>query len=176
MDSHGVTIENNYIMIDGIPLHRIIYIMEHGHIPKGNHIHHRDKNTFNNSPDNLEAIEGTTHIIDHMKARTQREYHLDKYADKPFEAVRLDIFKEGNKWCFRFWEWAELNNPSKTEYLDFYNALGKRGSKTNYGRLSKRCFDNEVLVEGSYDFEEPVLLKTYWLLYKNQRFAMLNFI
>lgn len=45
-----------------VALHRQIYIDNFGPIPKGYHIHHKDGNTENNSPDNLQAIPMKTHM------------------------------------------------------------------------------------------------------------------
>lgn len=42
-------------------LHRKIYEDIYGPIPKGYHIHHKDGNTENNSPDNLQALSPSEH-------------------------------------------------------------------------------------------------------------------
>lgn len=43
-------------------LHRKIYEDNFGPIPKGHHVHHKDNNPDNNSPDNLEALPMAQHM------------------------------------------------------------------------------------------------------------------
>lgn len=43
-------------------LHRKIYEDNFGPIPAGYHIHHKDGNTENNSPDNLQALPANVHV------------------------------------------------------------------------------------------------------------------
>ena len=54
-------------------LHRRIYEDNFGPIPKGWHIHHKDGNTENNSPENLEALSPSEH-----SKLTVREFKADK--------------------------------------------------------------------------------------------------
>lgn len=52
-----------------VALHRQIYIDNFGEIPKGFHIHHKDGDPDNNSPDNLQALPSREH-----NRITQEEY------------------------------------------------------------------------------------------------------
>lgn len=47
-------------------LHRLVYEDNFGKIPKGMHVHHKDGNEGNNSPDNLELLTPKQHINEHM--------------------------------------------------------------------------------------------------------------
>lgn len=47
-------------------LHRLVYEDNFGRIPKGMHVHHKDGNEANNSPDNLELLTPKAHINEHM--------------------------------------------------------------------------------------------------------------
>jgi hypothetical protein len=47
-------------------LHRDIYIDVFGDIPSAIHVHHKDHDTFNNNPSNLQAIDGVKHSRDHF--------------------------------------------------------------------------------------------------------------
>lgn len=44
-----------------VRLHTFIYTLEHGSVPTGYDVHHRDANTMNNTSDNLEAISHVFH-------------------------------------------------------------------------------------------------------------------
>ncbi|MFL4491554.1 HNH endonuclease signature motif containing protein [Streptomyces sp. VTCC 41912] len=46
-------------------LHQEIWKAVHGPIPEGYHIHHKDENTLNNSPDNLACISAAEHNAEH---------------------------------------------------------------------------------------------------------------
>lgn len=47
-------------------LHRLVYEDNFGKIPKGMHVHHKDGNEANNSPDNLELLTPKEHSNEHM--------------------------------------------------------------------------------------------------------------
>ena len=48
-------------------LHRLVYKLFCGDIPKGMHIHHKDKNPLNNSLTNLELKEAKQHLREHSQ-------------------------------------------------------------------------------------------------------------
>ena len=50
-------------------MHVQVWESVNGKTPKGFHIHHKDGNTWNNSIDNLECIEGKKHLSIHGKER-----------------------------------------------------------------------------------------------------------
>ena len=64
-------------------LHRKIYEDNFGPIPAGYHIHHKDGNTENNSPDNLQALPGRVH------AGMESKKHWDEHGDE-MRAKRRD--------------------------------------------------------------------------------------
>ena len=64
-------------------LHRKIYEDNFGPIPKGYHIHHKDGNTENNSPDNLEALPASVHATVYLNEMSdaQRAEYKKKLSD-----------------------------------------------------------------------------------------------
>lgn len=70
--------KSGYLHMKGARLHRIIYEIHHGPIPKGYDIHHKDGNKLNNSIDNLECISHPEHLSIHMKANTERVHKWHK--------------------------------------------------------------------------------------------------
>ena len=54
-------------------LHRLIYKLFCGDIPKGMHIHHKDKNPLNNSLTNLELKEAKQHLREHSQKYFDKE-------------------------------------------------------------------------------------------------------
>lgn len=57
-------------------LHRDIWEHTNGPIPSGHHVHHKDGNPLNNSPDNLECITAAQHIREH--ADDERRAHTTR--------------------------------------------------------------------------------------------------
>ncbi|MFM9414394.1 HNH endonuclease signature motif containing protein [Peptococcus simiae] len=55
-------------------LHRYVWELEKGRIPKGYHIHHIDGDKNNNRIDNLQLLKGEEHASLHGVAKTQEEY------------------------------------------------------------------------------------------------------
>lgn len=54
-------------------LHRLVYKLFCGYIPKGMHIHHKDKNPLNNSLANLELKEAKQHLREHSQKYFDKE-------------------------------------------------------------------------------------------------------
>lgn len=65
-------------------LHRYIWEIERGEIPKGFEIHHKDGNKLNNIIDNLECISRGEHISKRVsqKRLTSRELKIIRFLDK----------------------------------------------------------------------------------------------
>ena len=61
-----------------IRLHRYIWEKYNGEIPKGYHIHHKDKNKFNNNIDNLIMLSASEHEKLHESLRTEEEKTIRK--------------------------------------------------------------------------------------------------
>jgi len=45
-----------------VRLHSFIYTLEHGSVPAGYDVHHKDTNTMNNQSDNLQALQHVFHV------------------------------------------------------------------------------------------------------------------
>ena len=137
-----------------VALHRQIYIDNFGPIPKGFHIHHKDGDTENNSPDNLQALSASAHaalytkemtaeqLLEHKKKmsegqlkRLQHEYVCENCRRK-FQSRRSGNVRYCSKECAaernRWWEKAIRQGVAKCEWCD--------GKITNRGRYcSKEC-------------------------------------
>lgn len=64
-------------------LHRLVYKLFCGDIPKGMHIHHKDKNPLNNSLANLELKEAKQHLREHSQKYFDKEV-VCPVCGKPF--------------------------------------------------------------------------------------------
>lgn len=51
---------------------RLVWFVAHGEIPAGHHIHHKNGNITDNRIENLECIEGSTHISSHGVGRAPK--------------------------------------------------------------------------------------------------------
>lgn len=58
-------------------LHRAIWESLHGPVPRGFHVHHKDRNALNNDPDNLEARDGREHAKEHLDAHREEMRRRD---------------------------------------------------------------------------------------------------
>jgi hypothetical protein len=82
-------------------LHREIWKSLHGPIPQGYHIHHKDTNPLNNTPENLVCVPSDAHQAEHGdKTKTdsykrQRRTVLDRVRDK---ATAWHRSEEGRAW------------------------------------------------------------------------------
>jgi hypothetical protein len=54
-------------------LHRDSYVVHHGPIPDGYHVHHKDGNTLNNDPANFVALPPPLHLASHAPASSERQ-------------------------------------------------------------------------------------------------------
>ena len=65
-----------YIYVHNTPLHRLVWEKHHGkRVPKGYHIHHKDKNKTNNDISNLQLISASEHIKLHMSKENHPNYN-----------------------------------------------------------------------------------------------------
>lgn len=78
--------------------HRFVWEVVNGAIPKGYEIHHKDKNRTNNSINNLELIESSTHKSNHFKGVNNPMYgkpnpqavEIGKSRSKPVFCFTMD--------------------------------------------------------------------------------------
>jgi len=77
-------------------LHRMIYMLTHGQIPSGHHVHHLDGNTFNNHPSNLIAVDGSEHYSEHGKNRVDESLLRLEQARKLAPAWHAS--EQGREW------------------------------------------------------------------------------
>ena len=77
--------------------HRLIYEAYHGPIPEGFQVHHRNENTKDNDPDNLEALSPGDHKKMHSDRYIRREDgSWDKICHTCGEAKPLESFPTTN--------------------------------------------------------------------------------
>ncbi len=55
-------------------VHHLVYLLEHGSIPRGMHIHHIDHDKLNNDPANLIAMTPSEHHKYHRNMETQKAW------------------------------------------------------------------------------------------------------
>lgn len=122
-----------------VALHRRKWANEHGEIPDGHIIHHKDGDTLNNDLANLECITVSEHAERHPDmGGTQSEEHLQKMLDGASEWHQSD---EGRAWHKQHYENVkeELHKKRYTHECavcgDEYQTNRKK--KTKY--CSKEC-------------------------------------
>lgn len=71
-------VQQGYLCRGKKRLHRLIWEKFNGPIPKGHHIHHKDRNKLNNSIDNLECMSHADHLRLHMKEHGEKLYAWHK--------------------------------------------------------------------------------------------------
>lgn len=79
-------------------LHREIWIDTFGEIPPGHHIHHRDKDTSNNAPENLECVSPLEHKQQHPLSDEQLGRLRDHIDGVRHLAVAWHRSAEGRAW------------------------------------------------------------------------------
>jgi hypothetical protein len=81
-------------------MHRVVWEFFNGKIPKGKHIHHINENSWDNRLENLELIECSKHLSEHIK----KKFEKDKEWFKEFQTLGTEASKvwhkseEGRKW------------------------------------------------------------------------------
>lgn len=78
-----------YLSRGGKKLHRDVWVMAFGDVPKNCHIHHRDRDTVNNRLENLECLPAKQHLVETWaasdKARPGYQHFTDDARDKAAE-------------------------------------------------------------------------------------------
>lgn len=116
----------NYFQHQGKRLHVAVWRHYNGEIPKGYHVHHKDKNRAHNDIDNLELVESSMHHSMHMSER--EEYNKKHIEDIRVLASEWHRSEEGRAWHRKHakeqWEHVE-----EKEYVCSY--CGKTFKTTN---------------------------------------------
>lgn len=93
-----------WVVLNGVRkkqyLHRYMWELAHGEIPKGYHVHHVDGNHDNNSLDNLALVLGKQHVTYHGKNRSaETEEKCEKaLRDSSDKAAAWHRSAEGSAW------------------------------------------------------------------------------
>lgn len=66
-------------------VHRLVYEIAYGPIPRAHHVHHRDLNPLNNDPENLQAMTK----VKHRSLHGNLAQHLNRKVSLPSALVRL---------------------------------------------------------------------------------------
>ncbi|MDE2106048.1 MAG: HNH endonuclease [Patescibacteria group bacterium] len=83
-------------------LHREIWKLRYGPVPKGHHIHHIDGNKHNNEIHNLECVSAIKHLSEHAKSSDwvksgKAKEHLDSVRDKTVAWHRSHLGREWHR-------------------------------------------------------------------------------
>jgi hypothetical protein len=129
-----------------IRAHRWVWINNHGNIPKGYHIHHKDKDKSNNDISNLELIEASKHLRDHMTLERRKKASEWAAKIRPL-TKKWHNSEEGIAWHkyhalkFNFGKWdfkninckvCKINFTPKTHHQEFCS----NNCKSQWRRLS----------------------------------------
>lgn len=88
---------DKYLSRGGKKLHRDVWTVAFGEIPRGCHIHHKDGNTKNNALDNLECIPASIHLSGATRKRNaSRIQHFTESARE--KAADWHRSEEGRLW------------------------------------------------------------------------------
>lgn len=131
-----------------ISLHRLIYTDTYGPIPPGMDVHHKDRNTLNNSPENLELKEDGEHSRHHI---FHREYVLRKRSDitcercgKPANRAHGNNGKPA-RYCSPQCQWKADNDAKKRPLRKLQCPFCRRDFETRDKRkkfCSPTCTDD----------------------------------
>ena len=74
-------------------MHVQVWESVNGKTPKGFHIHHKNKNTWDNNIENLELVQGNEHLREHGKERFKNNPDFAKH----FQSKGIEKAKEWHK-------------------------------------------------------------------------------
>ena len=111
-------------------LHRRIYEDNFGPIPSGWHIHHKDGNTENNSPDNLQLLSPS----EHSKITISRSLSNKKIRERMFSC------RENREWRQKMSE-AQKHRVEIEITCDLCGRVFKTKNHSGNGRWCPRCKD-----------------------------------
>lgn len=117
-------------------LHRVVWEYFNGEIPKGYHIHHKDKNSANNRIENLELIKREKHLSEHSKSvpmdtKVARMDHARTYANEWHRS------EEGRAWHVKH----GIEVAKHIQFKDFTCLVCGKGFKSKKAG-SKFCCNN----------------------------------
>lgn len=109
------SMNNYYRGSGGAPyryLHHAIYTHHYGAVPPGYQVHHKDHNSLNNSPENLEALSPQEHAERHHEEQVARGHANGHNLDKARESAKVwHSSPEGLEWHKQHGEAVALNMP-----------------------------------------------------------------
>ena len=134
-----------YFSRGGKKLHREVWRVAFGNIPKGSHIHHRDRNASNNALSNLECVEASEHLSQTWRESPKARLAPDKHFTERARAAAADWHRseEGRLWHRRHMErvqsWTKWRRVKK-QCLFCNNEFVGVERKTGYSQ--KYCCAN----------------------------------
>lgn len=128
----------NYFQHKGKRLHRAVWEHHNGEIPKGYHIHHKDKDRGNNSIENLELVKSNDHLSRHMTPE-KREWAKQNVKKAIEAAPKWHRSEAGREWHSEHSKKAwESRKP--TEYVcDF---CGRKYESLNISHIGNHFCSN----------------------------------
>ncbi|MGM5483257.1 MAG: HNH endonuclease [Nanobdellota archaeon] len=121
-------------------MHTAVWNYYNGKIDKKYHIHHKDKNPWNNRIENLELVGKNKHLSEHGKRRFKenKEWAKEFHKKGVEEAKKWHKSKEGREWHKEHGKKTWKNRKYKTLICE---VCGKE-YKTRHGWISKYCHQN----------------------------------
>lgn len=114
-------------------LHRLMFEDFYGEIPKGFHIHHKDKNKLNCCIMNLELIDGSKHLKNHRvgsKHSSDSKLKISKFNNTTgyFRVFKLkdESCKQGFLWAYQYYEDGKRKIISRVNLEDLEKEVVKR--------------------------------------------------
>lgn len=87
-----------YFQHNGKRLHRAVWEHHNGRVPKGFHVHHKDHDRSNNSIENLELLDESTHLKEHINDEIRKENGRKQIVLAIEAAKEWHHSEEGKKW------------------------------------------------------------------------------
>jgi hypothetical protein len=122
-------------------LHRLIYESEHGPIPEGHVIHHKDNNKLNNRLDNLEMMPTYEHNVLHKSGENHPRYGKKCSAETLY---KMSVAKNTTGY-FRVYKKKDKN--AKNGFYYAYQYYEKKQRKILLGNTLE-TLKNKVLKKG----------------------------
>lgn len=139
-------------------LHRKIYEDNFGPIPKGHHVHHKDNNPDNNSPDNLEALPMARHMSLTSRemwgnsewAKNRREYYRSEEHKKKTSEAQMNRKTTTYKCQLCGESFTTRNNSGKLLYCPECRSMKvysrKKGESWHFNETKQKKRFGKVLI------------------------------